>query len=112
VGVDIAPDAVAHAARTYQAPNLHFAAGHCSRLPLADRSVDVVVSFETIEHITAQEEFLGEIRRVLRPDGVLVMSSPDRAVYSGPGTEPNPFHVKELDLAEFRALPSSRFAPA
>ena len=80
-GVDIAGDAVAHANATYQGIHgLEFMRGNAAEIPLADNSVDVVVSFETIEHHDRHQEMLSEIRRVLRSDGLLVISSPNRAV--------------------------------
>ena len=72
--------------------------------------MDVIVSFETIEHLNEQEQFLSEIKRVLRPSGLLVISSPDRDVYSGGRDTANPFHVRELTAAEFTALLSRHFA--
>src|SRR6187431_2556894 len=50
VGVDIAEKAVSHASSRYIRPNLQFKQGTCHAIPLADSSVDLVVSFETIEH--------------------------------------------------------------
>ena len=55
-----------------------------------------VVSFETIEHFDRQDDFLREVRRVLRPDGSFIVSTPDRDVYSPAGAPANPFHVREL----------------
>jgi 2-polyprenyl-3-methyl-5-hydroxy-6-metoxy-1,4-benzoquinol methylase len=103
-GVDVAPAAVEHAQARYAAPNLRFVAGSVTALPLADASVDLVVSFETIEHLAAQREMLAEFRRVLTPAGVLVISSPNRPVYSAQEGPENRYHVRELDRAEFAAL--------
>jgi len=104
VGVDISAEAIAHAGARYAAANLRFARGSCSALPLADASVDLVVSFETIEHLAEQEPMLAEFRRVLRPDGVLVISSPNQPVYSGTEPGANEFHVRELTRDELAAL--------
>lgn len=106
IGVDIDPDAVDFATRRYgpTVPNLRFSAGSCVALPLADASVDLVVSFETIEHHDQHEAMLAEIKRVLRPGGVLVISSPDRHEYSDVPGYSNPFHVKELYREEFEGL--------
>jgi len=104
-GVDISHDAVNHAAERYAAlGNLQYLQGSAAAIPLADDSVDVVVSFETIEHLLEQDEMMAEIRRVLRPDGILVMSSPNKEVYSDQAGYHNDYHVKELYLNEFRAL--------
>lgn len=95
-GIDISAEAVAHAAGRYGSDRLRFVEASAALLPLEDDSVDVVVSFETIEHHDQHEEMLSEIRRVLRPGGMLIMSSPNKQRYSiDPGYE-NPYHVKEL----------------
>jgi hypothetical protein len=75
-----------------------------TELPLPDACVDVIVSFETIEHLSPQREMLAEFRRVLTASGVLVISSPNRPVYNEAGAIENHFHVGELDRAELKAL--------
>jgi SAM-dependent methyltransferase len=104
IGVDLAGDAVAHARQRYARSNLRFETGSVTQLPVPDAHVDAIVSFETIEHLAPQQEMLAEFRRVLRSDGVLVLSSPNRPVYSEGGAASNPFHVRELDRDELRAL--------
>jgi glycosyltransferase involved in cell wall biosynthesis/SAM-dependent methyltransferase len=111
-GLDVSDAAVAHAAGRYRADNLAYRVSDCTALPAPDGSIDVVVSFETLEHVAEQDRFLSEVRRVLRPSGLLVMSSPDRTTYSPPGKPPNPFHVRELTAAEFESLVSRYFAHA
>ncbi len=109
IGVDVADDAVEHAARNYPRDNLGFRKGSGTELPLDDASVDVVVSFETIEHLYDHDRFLGEIRRVLRPGGLLILSTPDRDIYSPPDQPSNPHHVHELTRREFYALVRNHF---
>lgn len=110
-GVDIAADAISSATASYsQIGNLRFAQAPCESLPFDAGVFDVVVSFETIEHIHAQAEFLDQIRRVLKPDGWLVLSSPNKAEYSDKRAFSNEFHVKELYRAELEALLAPRFA--
>jgi SAM-dependent methyltransferase len=109
-GVDISEDAVAHARRKYRRPNLEYIQGSAAAIPLPDASVDAVVSFETIEHHDLHAEMLAEIRRVLRPGGVLVISSPDKLNYTDIPGVINPFHVKELYREEFHALVKAHFA--
>ena len=109
VGVDISAQAVAHASSTYSSRNISFLVGSCSNIPLADRSVDVAVSFETIEHHAEHEEMLLEIRRVLQPDGVLVISTPDKYNHSIKTGRVNEYHVRELFEHEFKDLISRHF---
>lgn len=104
VGVDIASDAVMHATEKYKLPNLRYLQGDCASLPLPDSCVDLVVSFETIEHHDQHEAMMLEIKRVLRPDGVLIISSPNRPEFQKTLTKPNHFHIKELDFFEFDSL--------
>lgn len=111
VGVDISEQAVAHARGNYAGrPNLRFQQGSATSVPMAGASVDMVVSFETIEHLAEQKEMLAELRRVLRPDGVLVISSPNKKVYSDDRDYTNEFHVKELYFNEFDALLRQEFS--
>ncbi len=109
IGVDIAPDAVAHARRRYFRSNLHFCVGNCAAVPLPDRSVDVVVTFETIEHHDQHGAMLREIKRVLKQDGTLIISSPERREYSDVPGYRNPFHVRELYRNEFEDLLRGHF---
>jgi glycosyltransferase involved in cell wall biosynthesis/SAM-dependent methyltransferase len=110
LGIDIAPEAVDHASRTYGTVGVSFVVGDCAAIPLSDTSVDVVVSFETLEHVADQERFLCEIKRVLRPTGLLVMSTPNTEVYKEIATEPNPFHIHELDVNEFNSTLGKHFS--
>ncbi len=109
-GVDIAEEAVDHARKTYGAiSGLSFLVGDAAAIPMLDASVDLIVSYETIEHHDRHFEMLAEIRRVLRPDGILVISSPNRPIYSEAEGQHNEFHVKELDFDEFDRVIRSQF---
>lgn len=109
-GVDISLEAVEHARKTYGSKfvNLKFQQGAADQIPLESKSVDLVVSFETIEHLVAQREMVGEIRRVLADDGVLVISSPNRPVYQETYGF-NEHHVQELDFKELDSLLREQF---
>lgn len=103
-GLEASGPTVCNAAANFPRTNLWFVRGDARLLPIGSGSIDVVTSFETIEHFDRQEEFVAEVRRVLRPDGCFIVSTPDREIYSPPGTAPNPFHVHEFDRTEFLDL--------
>lgn len=109
VGVDIGEEAVLHARERYRRDNLRFDRGDATELPHEDDHFDVVVSFETLEHLEAQETLLAEFRRVLRPNGFLLVSSPDRKTYSEETGYDNPFHVRELYRDELESMISATF---
>lgn len=109
IGVDIDPATVARAAATYMRSNLRFIQGSCTSLDLPDSSVDLVVSFETLEHHSEHDAMLAELRRVLVPEGILVISTPDRRYYSDDLKYTNPFHVRELYAEEFVQLMRAHF---
>jgi ubiquinone/menaquinone biosynthesis C-methylase UbiE len=109
IGVDIDPVTVEKASKKYQANNLQFKVGSADDIPIESNSVDVVISFETIEHHDKHHEMMREIKRVLKPGGLLLMSSPDKKYYSDATGHRNPFHVKELYEKEFKDLISTYF---
>jgi ubiquinone/menaquinone biosynthesis C-methylase UbiE len=109
-GVDVSAEAIDHAKRAYaDRGNLEFLCATCTALPLGDASVDVAVSFETLEHIAEQDPFLDELARVLKPDGVLVLSCPNKLEYSDKRNYRNEFHVKEMYREELARMVAARF---
>lgn len=109
IGVDLSEEAVRHARNTYQNDNIEFKVGSCTKIPLSDNSVDSVVSFETIEHHDRHEAMMAEIKRVLKPGGLVIISSPDKHTYSDVSDYKNPYHVKELYSKEFKDLLKTYF---
>lgn len=109
VGVDIDPEAVEVSGQRYKRSNLHFSVGSCAAIPLTSGSVDLVTSFETLEHHGQHDEMMREVKRVLKPDGVLLISSPNRLTYSDESDYTNPYHVKELYYDELYELLSRHF---
>jgi 2-polyprenyl-3-methyl-5-hydroxy-6-metoxy-1,4-benzoquinol methylase len=103
-GIDIAAAAVAAARR--RAPDLLFDQGDLLDLPYADGQFEVVVCFEALEHTSDTSRALDELRRVTAPGGVVIVSSPNPAVYP-PG---NPFHLHELAPDELLSEMRARFA--
>lgn len=109
IGVDIQEPIVAHARETYRDPKLQFEVGSVTAIPWETNSFDVVVSFETIEHIKEQAEMLAEVKRVLLPNGILILSSPERKFSADIAQYENPHHEKELYLDELAELVGSHF---
>lgn len=110
-GIEIDTEAILQAKDLYGCTNLMFAQGSVGLLPFRTGTFDLVISFETIEHLPAalQKEFLQEIKRVLKPDGLLVMSTPDRRIYSDLPGYHNEYHLKEFYREEFTAFLGDSF---
>jgi SAM-dependent methyltransferase len=103
IGLDYDELTVAHVRACY--PRVEVRHGNLAALPLPDASVDVVVNFQVIEHLWNQPQFVAECARVLRPGGVLLMSTPNRITFSpGRDTPVNPFHTRELNAQELTEL--------
>ena len=103
VAVDYDESAVAHVRNRY--PRVEVLQANLTELPLPDASADVVVNFQVIEHLWDQGQFVRECARVLRPSGVLMVSTPNRITFSpGRDTPINPFHTRELDADELTEL--------
>ncbi len=102
VGVDIDAPAIARAQSRYAGD---FRCGEITQLPFGDGEFDLVVSFETIEHVADAEGALAEMTRVLAPDGALMISTPNTHEY----LVDNDFHEREFSHEEFVALLEQRF---
>lgn len=103
-GVDLSAEAVAHAQKKYKKENLSYQQGSAAKIPLEDHCVDMITSFETIEHHDQHDAMMLECKRVLRPGGLLIISSPDKKYYSDLTHYRNPYHTKELYEEEFKRL--------
>ena len=103
IALDYDQTTVAHVRARY--PRVEVMHGNLAELPLADASVDVVVNFQVIEHLWNQTQFVRECARVLRPSGLLMVSTPNRITFSpGRDTPINPFHPRELNADELTRL--------
>ncbi len=110
LAVELHGEALRQARETYAGENLLFLQGDALRLPLADASVDLVVAMEALEHLEDAEKLTAEIARVMRPDGLALISTPNKAEYSDARGYANPFHVKEFYREEFLALLRRHFS--
>lgn len=105
IGVDISEESVLYAEQNYAGKNIEYRVGDGEKIPLKDNSVDVVVSFETIEHIKDYEGFIQETKRVLTEDGLLILSTPNDLEFA----EGNHFHLHEFTYDELRGLAKKYF---
>lgn len=108
-GVDISEEAIFHAAIAYKKENLRFKHGSVLNIPFNEETFDVVVCFETLEHVSNHQKMISELKRVLRPEGILIISTPEKSFYSDQPNYSNPFHEKELYKDEFIELIKSEF---
>jgi SAM-dependent methyltransferase len=104
VGIDLDEAGLAYAGEKYRLRGLFFKKMDVTAMSFANDSFDVVVSFETLEHVRPAEtpRFMREVVRVLRPDGVFVVSTPNRPVYSASTRTPD--HLNEMDFDELRRV--------
>jgi SAM-dependent methyltransferase len=102
LGIDVSEEAIEYARRRYSAPNVEFEQMDGSALDLGDETFDVVCSFETIEHLPEPEAAIAEAARVLRPEGVYVVSTPH--VERTTRSPANPFHLVELSRSDLERL--------
>ena len=105
VGVDRDGSAIRYACRHFRSPAVQYVVSDCEGLAFDNNRFDVVTSFELIEHLRDARAYLAEVRRVLKPTGLFIVSTPNRPVYDQHRAgEPNPFHTTEYDLQEFTEL--------
>jgi SAM-dependent methyltransferase len=111
---DISSEAVERATQRDHPSSVVYRCASVTELPMDDKSADVFVSLETIEHIDADQAYLDEVTRVLKDDGMFVCSTPDRDVHSPGNTAEDkpwtPYHVREYDAEEFAQMLEKRFS--
>ncbi len=110
LGLDLSPTTVEHARARYPQANLRYGVADVTALDqLPDASFDLIVSFETLEHVERQSEMLAGFRRLLAPGGLLIISTPDKRTYTDLTGVTNEHHVRELYRPEFEALIANHF---
>lgn len=109
VGIDLAFDA-ANYGNIHFGESAHFLSGNVERLPFRANSFDAVLSFETIEHVPNPALVLDEVKRLLKPNGWFVCSTPNKEFVPASGIKPhNPYHESEMNWHEFHELVARRF---
>jgi len=114
IGVDVSPEAIAHARDHFSAPNLSYLQikqAEVAPLPFPNSSFDVVLSFQVIEHVKDVSAYLGEIERVLVPGGFVLIATPDRSSRLFSFQKPwNMWHLREYTQSQFHDELANRFS--
>lgn len=100
IGVDINEEAILYANLHYQSKNITYLQSDVTKIKSSPNSADVITSFETIEHVANDKTFIKEVRRLLKPNGTFIMSTPNIEFSVGA----NPYHVREYNLSECLTL--------
>ena len=110
VGIDINHEVIVHASTKYNKKNISFIQGSILNIPIEGQKIfDVIVCFEAIEHIDEHDILFQEIKRLLKDDGILIISTPNKKTYSDDVNYKNPYHQKELYYSEFCELLKKNF---
>jgi len=110
IGADVAEKVINQNKELYDRENLRFEFADAENLPFEDNFFDVVVSFETIEHLHEPENFLQGAKRVLKDNGLLIISTPNKKITSPFTKKPqNKFHIKEYKADDLHHIISKYF---
>lgn len=105
IAIDIDEEVIKQAEKDNDYQNIIYRAGNAEKLEEKDNSFDVIVSFETIEHLKNSDKYLGGLKRVAKDEGLVLISTPNKAVFH----EKNPFHCKEFTKEEFNQILAKYF---
>jgi len=110
VGIEIDETAINHARAKYKKKNLKFLKGNITDIPIKQNNLfDIIICFEALEHIKEHNELIKEVKRFMKKNGIFMVSTPNKEIYSDRANYNNPFHVKELYFKEFRLLLNENF---
>lgn len=102
-GVDTDKNAISHAKNHYYHKNITYIVKDAIYTKLVSSVADVIVAFEIIEHIRNPKRFIQEVLRLLKPNGIFVLSTPNSQTSFGD----NPYHIKEFTFKELKKLLST-----
>jgi len=104
VGLDVSTEAVVYSAKAWPEKNIKYVASDAQKLAFKNNLFDAALSFEVIEHIDNYSEYLKEVFRVLKKDGIFIVSTPNRLIASPNGVFSNTDHIREFDLEELKEI--------
>lgn len=103
--IDIDKTTVDKARQKYYRHNLKFSCVSAVKTGFQDNTFDVITAFEIFEHLKNPEELLSEAKRILKPKGSLIVSTPNKALQSPGSNKPrSPYHTREFYLEEFQEI--------
>ena len=110
IGMDISAEAIKYAQAHHQKENITYIRGNCESLPFHEHSFNIICSFEVIEHIPDYFSFLEEMKRILKPGGIAIISTPNKKVSLSSGkSSANPYHSNEFSSEDLYNLLRPRF---
>ncbi len=102
-GVDISEKTITFANKFYKRKNINYINDNCLTVPLEDKSFDVIVSFETVEHIDEDSALLERLHKALKDDGTLITSVPNQD-YMPFSKDTHPYHVRHYTYEEISQI--------
>lgn len=103
VGVDIDEETIKTCKETFKSDNLNYVRRDATDLEgIPNNSFDMIVSFETIEHVQDDKKFLKEVKRVAKKDAIIIISCPNDYYYYPNEDEKNEFHHRKYTFEDFK----------
>lgn len=103
--IDLAASLSDISTKKYALDNCHFVTYDGNRIPYESSSFNVIVSFQVIEHVENVDAYLHEMIRVLKPDGKIIISTPNRVHRLAEGQKPwNRFHLREYSVKQLQSV--------
>ncbi|MCV0393501.1 MAG: methyltransferase domain-containing protein, partial [Nitrosopumilus sp.] len=105
LGIDTSKEAITFCKNNFKINNVQFKEDDCTNPKVSDSSIDVVIAFEILEHLKNPEQFLSHAKRILKNNGLLILSTPNKKTYNSV----NPFHEKEYSREELEEFLKTKF---
>lgn len=103
-GVDVSENAIENAIKNFKQEGISFIKGNAEKLEFLNEEFDIIVSLETMEHVANVSRYIQELKRVLKKDGIIIISCPNDWWYYPDEIDNNPYHLKKYTFNEFVEL--------